>query len=35
MEQVKAVFKTELARYKDVIIFPSKGSVSLADKLSG
>ena len=33
--QVHAVFKPELRVYKDVIVFPSKGSVSLASKLSG
>ena len=33
--QVKAVFKPELAGYKNVIVFPSKGRMSLADKLSG
>lgn len=33
--QVRAVFKPELMMYRDVIVFPSKGSVSLASKLSG
>ena len=35
MEKVRAVFKPELRMYRDVIIFSSKGSRSLADKLSG
>lgn len=33
--KVRAVFKTELRLYKDVIVFSSKGDRSLADKLSG
>ena len=33
--QVRAVFKPELMMYRDVIVFPSKGSVPLASKLSG
>ena len=33
--QVKAVFRRELAKMKDVIVFPTKGQFSLAEKLSG
>ncbi|KAI1815970.1 hypothetical protein GGS20DRAFT_583902 [Poronia punctata] len=35
IQRVKAVFKPELGSLKDVIIFPRKGLVPLADKLSG
>lgn len=35
VQKVRAVFKPELMMYRDVIVFPSKGSVSLASKLSG
>lgn len=35
MEKVRAVYKPELRMYRDVIIFSSKGSCSLAHKLSG
>ena len=35
IQKVRAVFKPELRLYRDVIVFPSKGSVSLASKLSG
>lgn len=35
VQRVKAVFKPELGSLKDVIIFPSKGNIPLADKLSG
>ncbi|MCJ1439207.1 hypothetical protein MMC27_008598 [Xylographa pallens] len=35
IQKVRAVFKLELSVYKDVIVFPSKGSCALADKLSG
>ncbi|KAK9414092.1 putative RNA dependent RNA polymerase-domain-containing protein [Seiridium unicorne] len=35
IQKVKAVFKPELGALKDVIVFPSKGNVALADKLSG
>ncbi|KAI0909643.1 hypothetical protein F4823DRAFT_624761 [Ustulina deusta] len=35
IQRVKAVFKPELGSLKDVIIFPSKGNIPLADKLSG
>ena len=35
IQKVKAVFKPELMGLKDVIIFPTKGNPSLADKLSG
>ncbi|KAI1261954.1 RNA dependent RNA polymerase-domain-containing protein [Xylariaceae sp. FL1019] len=35
IQKVKAVFKPELGSLKDVVIFPSKGSTPLADKLSG
>ena len=33
--QVRAVFKPELRIYKDVIVFSSRGSIPLAEKLSG
>ena len=33
--QVRAVFKPELRIYRDVVVFSSKGDVSLASKLSG
>ena len=35
IQKVRAIFKPELRLYRDVIVFPSKGSVSLASKLSG
>ena len=35
IQKASAVFKVELGSYKDVIIFSSKGKVSLASKLSG
>lgn len=35
VQKVRAVFKPELMMYRDVIVFPSKGSVSLASMLSG
>ena len=35
IQKVHAVFKTELARLQDVIVFSTKGSQALADKLSG
>lgn len=35
IQKVKAVFKKELMRLKDVIVFPVKGNPSLANKLSG
>lgn len=35
IQKVRAVFKLELKCYKDVIVFSSKGSRSLAEKLSG
>lgn len=35
IQRVKAVFKPELGSLKDVIIFPTKGDIPLADKLSG
>lgn len=35
IQKVKAVWKEELMRFKDVIIFPAKGNPSLAAKLSG
>lgn len=35
IQKVKAVFKPELGFLKDVVVFPSKGNVALADKLSG
>ncbi|OTB06797.1 hypothetical protein M426DRAFT_318509 [Hypoxylon sp. CI-4A] len=35
IQRVKAVFKPELGSLKDVIIFPTKGNIPLADKLSG
>ena len=35
VQKVRAVFKPELMMYRDVVVFPSKGSVSLASKLSG
>ena len=35
IQKVRAVFKTELRLYKDVIVFSSKGERPLADKLSG
>ncbi|MCJ1473561.1 hypothetical protein MMC13_002212 [Lambiella insularis] len=35
IQKVRAVFKPQLAYYKDVIVFSSKGQCSLASKLSG
>ena len=35
IQKVRAVFRTELRNYKDVIVFSSKGQTSLASKLSG
>lgn len=35
IQKVRAVFKPQLSIYKDVIIFSSKGTRALADKLSG
>ncbi|GAW23000.1 hypothetical protein ANO14919_125470 [Xylariales sp. No.14919] len=35
IQRVKAVFRPELGSLKDVIIFPRKGDIPLADKLSG
>ncbi|KAL8670790.1 MAG: hypothetical protein Q9168_004688 [Polycauliona sp. 1 TL-2023] len=35
IQKVRAVFKIELESYRDVIVFSSKGSCSLAEKLSG
>jgi len=35
IQKVRAVFKPELRIYRDVIIFPTKGSTSLASRLSG
>ena len=35
IQRVKAVFKPELGYLKDVVVFPIKGDVALADKLSG
>ena len=35
IQKVRAVFKPELRLYRDVVVFPSKGSISLASKLSG
>ncbi|KAI0480162.1 RNA dependent RNA polymerase-domain-containing protein [Xylariaceae sp. FL0804] len=35
IQKVKAVFKPELGSLKDVIVFPTKGNIPLADKLSG
>ncbi|KAI2612210.1 RNA dependent RNA polymerase-domain-containing protein [Hypoxylon fragiforme] len=35
IQRVKAVFKPELGRLKDVIIFSTKGNIPLAEKLSG
>jgi len=35
IQRVKAVFKPELGSLKDVIVFPIKGNIPLADKLSG
>ncbi|KAI0180103.1 RNA dependent RNA polymerase-domain-containing protein [Hypoxylon sp. FL1284] len=35
IQRVKAVFRPELGSLKDVIVFPTKGDVPLADKLSG
>lgn len=35
VQKVRAVFKPELKIFQDVIVFPSKGERSLADKLSG
>ncbi|KAK4163856.1 putative RNA-dependent RNA polymerase SHL2 [Cladorrhinum sp. PSN259] len=35
VQKVRAVFKSELHGLKDVIVFPRKGNVALAEKLSG
>ncbi|KAK3934262.1 putative RNA-dependent RNA polymerase SHL2 [Diplogelasinospora grovesii] len=35
VQKVRAVFKPELHALKDVIVFPTKGNIALADKLSG
>ena len=35
IQKVRAVYRRELARYKDVMVFPSKGQRALADYLSG
>ncbi|KAK8064677.1 hypothetical protein PG994_007315 [Apiospora phragmitis] len=35
IQKVRAVFRPELGPLKDVVVFPSKGNVPLADKLSG
>ncbi|KAL8817310.1 MAG: hypothetical protein Q9223_003832 [Gallowayella weberi] len=35
IQKVRATFKIELKSYRDVIVFSSKGSISLAEKLSG
>lgn len=35
VQKVRAVFKPELRMYRDVIVFSSKGTSSLAEKLSG
>ena len=35
VQKVRAVFKPELRMYRDAIVFPSKGPLSLASKLSG
>ncbi|KAL9598675.1 MAG: hypothetical protein Q9219_004344 [cf. Caloplaca sp. 3 TL-2023] len=35
IQKVRAVFKLELRGFRDVIVFPSKGDRSLAEKLSG
>ena len=35
IQKVRAVFKPELRRYRDVVVFSSKGRVPLASKLSG
>ena len=35
IQKVRAVFKPELRSYRDVIIFPTKGTISLATMLSG
>ncbi|KAK4118585.1 hypothetical protein N657DRAFT_685133 [Parathielavia appendiculata] len=35
VQKVRAVFKPELHALKDVIVFPRKGNIPLADKLSG
>lgn len=35
IQRVRAVFKPELADLTDVVVFPRKGNVLLADKLSG
>ena len=35
IQKVRAVFKVELRFYLDVVVFSSKGSRSLAEKLSG
>ncbi|AEO68606.1 uncharacterized protein THITE_2079458 [Thermothielavioides terrestris NRRL 8126] len=35
IQKVRAVFKPQLHALKDVIVFPAKGDIPLADKLSG
>ncbi|KAL8699502.1 MAG: hypothetical protein Q9224_001379, partial [Gallowayella concinna] len=35
IQKVRAIFKIELKSYRDVIVFSSKGAISLAEKLSG
>ena len=35
IQKVRAVFKPELRFYRNVVVFPSRGKVSLASKLSG
>ncbi|KAL9027391.1 MAG: hypothetical protein Q9196_004077 [Gyalolechia fulgens] len=35
VQKVRAVFKLELTKFRDVIVFPSKGDRPLAEKLSG
>lgn len=35
IQKVRAVFKPELRIYRDAVVFPSKGPLSLASKLSG
>jgi hypothetical protein len=35
IQKVRAVFKPELQVYRDVVVFSSKGTCPLADKLSG
>lgn len=35
IQRVRAIFKLELEAYRDVIVFPSRGSCPLAEQLSG